>query len=100
MKLRDKIKRNGSMSKPITGTVLLVACSLLISACSGQPLSTREKGAIYGTAGGAATGAVIGAITGNPGAGAAIGAGLGLVGGALVGNSMQNRQTEQAQVQQ
>jgi len=49
-------------------------------------LSTREKGAIYGTASGAATGAIISA-------------GLGLVGGALTGNSMQNRQIEQAQPQ-
>jgi osmotically inducible lipoprotein OsmB len=78
---------------------MLVASALLFSACSGQPLSTREKGAAYGAVGGAATGAIIGAFTGNPGAGAAIGGGLGLLGGALIGNSMQNRETEQAQTQ-
>ena len=49
--------------------------------------------------GGAATGAIIGAFTVNPGAGAAIGGGLGLLGGALIGNAMQNRENEQAQTQ-
>ena len=49
-----------------------------VAACSGQPL---------------------GAAVGSPGAGAAIGGALGGVGGFAVGNSMQNRETQQAQTQ-
>jgi hypothetical protein len=67
--------------------------------CSGQPLSTREKGTLIGGGAGAATGAIIGAAVGAPGIGAAIGGGIGAVGGALIGNSMQNQETQQQQTQ-
>ena len=70
-----------------------------VAACSGQPLSTREKGTLGGVGIGAATGAIIGAAVGSPGAGAAIGGALGGVGGFAVGNSMQNREQQQAQTQ-
>src|SRR5215470_11371778 len=69
-----------------------------VAACSGQPLSTREKGTLGGVGLGAATGAIIGAAVGSPGAGAAIGGALGGVGGAVIGDQMQGqevRQTEQ-----
>jgi outer membrane protein with glycine zipper len=78
---------------------LAVIGALMLSACSGQPLSTREKGTLIGAGGGAALGAIIGAAVGSPGAGAAIGGAIGGVGGAVVGNSMQNREAQQAQTQ-
>ena len=99
MTLDSEIGQNLGPRMRIVRAAMLVASLLLFNACSGQPLSTREKGAAYGAVGGAATGAIIGAFTGNPGAGAAIGGGLGLLGGALVGNAMQNREHEQAQTQ-
>ncbi len=41
---------------------LLVAIAIVaVMGCSGQPLSTREKGTFIGTGVGAATGAIIGA---------------------------------------
>ena len=61
---------------------LFVAIAIVaVTACSGEPLSTREKGTFLGTGLGAATGAIIGAAVGAPLAGAAIGAGIGGVGG-------------------
>src|SRR3989442_11773074 len=61
--------------------VLAVAALVLVAAfglagCSGQPLSTREKGTLGGGVLGAGTGAIIGAAVGAPGAGAAIGRAL------------------------
>src|ERR1039458_2430306 len=71
---------------------LLVAIAIVaVVGCSGQPLSTREKGTFIGTGVGAATGAIIGAAVGNPLAGAAIGGGIGALGGYVVGNEMQNQ---------
>lgn len=64
--------------------------------CSGQPLSTREKGTLLGGGLGAATGAIIGAATGAPGAGAAIGGVLGAGGGFLVGNALQNNEIRES----
>ena len=73
---------------------LLVAIAIVVvMGCSGQPLSTREKGTFIGTGVGAATGAIIGAAVGNPLAGAAIGGGIGALGGYAVGNEMQNKKT-------
>src|SRR5258708_8654080 len=68
---------------------LALAGSLVIAGCSGQPLSTREKGTLGGTALGAGGGALIGAAVGHPLAGAAIGGVL--RGGAryAIRNSMQ-----------
>jgi len=70
----------------------LAFVSLLASGCSGQPLSTREKGLLGGGVLGAGTGAIIGAAVGHPGAGAAIGGGLGALTGGVIGNELQNRE--------
>ncbi len=71
-------------SKGIVGAgVLALAALIFLAGCSGQPLTTREKGTAVGGVLGAGTGAIIGAAIGAPGAGAAIGGALGLAGGAL-----------------
>jgi hypothetical protein len=74
-----------------------------LAGCSGQPLSTREKGTIGGGVIGAGTGAIIGAAVGAPGAGAAIGGALGAGTGYVVGNALQNQeltsQQQQGQIQ-
>ncbi|MGH7926166.1 MAG: OmpA family protein [Candidatus Binatia bacterium] len=72
---------------------------LLISACSGGSLTTREKGAGIGALGGAAAGGAIGAAVGHPGAGAAIGGVLGLGTGALIGDQLQGQENKQAEQQ-
>ena len=53
--------------------VTAIASILLLSGCSGGPLSTREKGAGIGALGGAAAGGIIGAAVRRPAAGALIG---------------------------
>jgi phage tail tape-measure protein len=80
---------------------LVVAVVLLcgMAGCSGQPLTTREKGTGIGALVGAGTGAIIGAAVGAPGAGAAIGGGIGAAGGFAVGNYLQNEETKHAQTQ-
>jgi outer membrane lipoprotein SlyB len=75
----------------ILSTMFFLGCS--------EPLTTREKGAVVGTVGGAGLGAIIGSATGNAGAGAGIGAAVGLLGGALIGDQMQARQNQDAEVQ-
>jgi phage tail tape-measure protein len=74
----------------IVGAAL--AAMLFIGGCSGQPLSTREKGTGIGALLGAGTGAIVGAAVGHPAAGAAIGGGLGGVTGFAVGNELQNQE--------
>ncbi|MFQ5804445.1 MAG: glycine zipper domain-containing protein [Candidatus Methylomirabilales bacterium] len=74
--------------------ISLIAVLALLSACAQRPLSTREQGAVTGTALGAGTGAIIGSATGNAGTGAAIGAGLGLLTGAIVGGAIENQREE------
>jgi len=72
--------------------VLLIALILLtnMTGCAGGPLSTRERLTLGGGALGAATGAVVGAATGGSAAvGAAIGGPVGLLGGFLIGDSLQ-----------
>src|SRR5215472_10056247 len=65
-----------------TVCVIMAAIALLaVAGCSGEPLSTREKGTLIGGGAGAATGAIIGAAVGAPGAGAAIGGAIGGIGG-------------------
>jgi uncharacterized protein YcfJ len=76
-----------------------VIAALAVIGCSGQPLSTREKGTGIGALLGAGTGAIIGAAVGSPGAGAAIGGALGAGGGFLVGNELQNREVSEQQTQ-
>lgn len=85
-------------SKLITAAVALVII-LAVAGCSGQPLSTREKGTGIGAIAGAATGAIIGAAVGAPGAGAAIGGAVGAGGGFLIGNALQNQEVKTQQTQ-
>ena len=85
------------LAKKSNGSVMAAAAIVLIGAfalagCSGQPLSTREKGTIGGGVLGAGTGAIIGAAVGAPGAGAAIGGALGAGTGYVVGNALQNQE--------
>jgi uncharacterized membrane protein len=84
---------------PLVKGLLIAAAIVAVIGCSGQPLSTREKGTFIGTGVGAATGAIIGAAVGAPLAGAAIGGGIGAVGGYAVGNAMQNQDHANAQTQ-
>lgn len=64
-----------------------------MSACSGQPLTTREKGTLGGGAIGAGGGALVGMAVGHPLAGAAIGGVVGAGAGMAVGNSLQNSES-------
>lgn len=84
--------------KKTMSTVSGFVLAVLLIGCS-EPLTTREKGAAIGTVGGAGVGAIIGSATGNAGAGAGIGAAVGLLGGALIGDQMQARQKQDAEVQ-
>ncbi len=77
----------------ITLTVLLLVGGSL--GCS-RPLTTREKGAVVGTATGAGLGAIIGSATGHAGAGAGIGSLIGLGAGALIGDQLQGQEQIQA----
>jgi len=86
-------------TRSIAMAILLAAAMLLASACSGEPLSTREKGTLGGGAIGAGTGAIIGAAVGAPGAGAAIGGAVGAGTGFAVGNAMQNQEVAQHHLQ-
>jgi osmotically inducible lipoprotein OsmB len=80
--------------KPIRNLMVAVALAvpLTMSACSGQPLTTREKGTLGGGAIGAGGGALIGLAVGHPLAGAAIGGVVGAGTGFAVGNHMQNEE--------
>jgi len=69
-------------SSILLGTLLLTAAG-----CSGGPLTTREKGALFGGVGGAGIGALAGG-----GKGAAIGGAAGALGGAVIGDQMQRRE--------
>jgi uncharacterized protein YcfJ len=85
------------MKKTIT-TVSAIVLAVGFLGCS-EPLTTREKGAAIGTVTGAGLGAIIGSATGNAGAGAGIGAAVGLLGGALIGDQLQARQNQEAEIQ-
>jgi osmotically inducible lipoprotein OsmB len=90
-------RRGGTTMNEFSGKILLaIAASLIFAACTGAPLSTREKGTLGGGALGAGAGAIVGSAVGSPGAGAAIGGGLGLLGGYAVGNELQNNQNANA----
>ena len=80
--------------------VTVIASTLLLSGCSGGPLSTREKGAGIGALGGAAAGGIIGAAVRRPAAGALIGGALGLGAGALIGDQLQGHENTNYQQQQ
>ncbi len=77
----------------ITMTALLLFGGSL--GCS-APLTTREKGAVIGTAAGAGLGAIIGSATGHAGPGAGIGSLIGLGAGALIGDRIQGQQQAHA----
>jgi uncharacterized protein YcfJ len=67
-----------------------IAGAVTLSACSGQPLTTREKGTLGGAAIGTGGGALVGLAVGHPLAGAAIGGVVGAGTGMAIGNSLQN----------
>ena len=93
-----KYSRNSNKAGLATMAFVLVA-AFTLAGCSGQSLSTREKGTLGGGVLGAGAGAIIGAAVGSPGAGAAIGGALGAGTGYVISNSMQNNQDAQAQTQ-
>ena len=74
--------------RALSWLILGLASVVLFAACSGEPLSTREKGGLLGGALGAGSGAIIGAAVGHPLAGAAIGAPIGLLTGGIIGDSL------------
>ena len=80
------------MRNYIARLVFVLAATFFLMACSGRPLSTREKGTLLGGVVGAGSGAIIGSAVGAPGAGAAIGGALGAGTGYVVGNSLQNNE--------
>ncbi len=80
------------LNETFTTVVGAVAIAASLASCSGEPLSTREKGTFIGTGVGAAGGAVVGAAVGAPLAGAAIGGVAGGATGYAVGNHIQNEQ--------
>src|SRR5258707_15430348 len=80
------------MRNYIARLVFALAATFFLVACSGQPLSTREKGTLLGGVVGAGSGAIIGSAVGAPGAGAAIGGALGAGTGYVVGNGLQNNE--------
>jgi hypothetical protein len=79
--------------------VTALAAAMLAGAigCSGEPLTTREKGTLAGGAIGAGGGALVGAAVGAPGAGAAIGGVTGAGAVYLIGNHMQNEEIRQGE---
>jgi osmotically inducible lipoprotein OsmB len=86
-------------TKTVLTAILLSTAISMLSACSGEPLSTREKGTLAGGALGAGTGAIVGSAVGTPGAGAAIGGALGAGTGFVVGNELQNQEVRQSHIQ-
>jgi hypothetical protein len=80
------------INKTFTTAVAALTLAASLAGCSGEPLSTREKGTFIGTGVGAAGGAVVGAAVGAPLAGAAIGGVAGGATGYAVGNHIQNEQ--------
>jgi len=70
--------------------LLMLLTFVSLTGCAGGPLSTRERLTLGGGALGAATGALVGAASGGSAAvGAAIGGPVGLIGGFLIGDSLQ-----------
>jgi len=71
---------------------VLTVAMLLAGAGCGVPLTTREQGALGGALVGAGAGALIGRATHHAAwKGAAIGGGAGLLGGALIGDRLEQR---------
>jgi hypothetical protein len=84
---------------PMAVAALVLGAAFALAGCTGQPLSTREKGTLGGGVLGAGTGAIIGAAVGHPAAGAAIGGALGAGTGYVVGNALQNQEVTSQQQQ-
>jgi len=80
--------------KNLIALLFSLMMALAIIGCSGEPLSTREKGTLLGGAAGAGAGALVGGAVGHPGAGAAIGGVGGAAAGYGIGNHMQNEQEQ------
>jgi hypothetical protein len=80
------------INKTIATILSAVVLAVSVAGCSGEPLTTREKGTMIGTGVGAAGGAIVGAAVGAPAAGAAIGGAAGAATGFAVGNHLQNEQ--------
>ena len=68
---------------------LLVLVLITLAGCT-----TTEKGAAVGGVIGAGTGAIIGHQSGKTGTGALIGGAAGLIGGALIGNAIDDEDEE------
>jgi uncharacterized protein YcfJ len=83
------------VSRTVRIGVGVVMVAVMLGGCS-QPLSTREKGTLWGGGIGAASGAIIGAAVGHPGAGAAIGGGMGALTGGLIGDQLQGQENRTA----
>ena len=78
----------GGRSGGIFSRALLPATlAIVLAACSGQPATRGESGAITGALVGAGGGAIVGNEVGSAGGGAAIGAAAGGVAGAMVGHA-------------
>jgi hypothetical protein len=84
--------KNMKMKKTIMTITGAITLTTALAGCSGEPLSTREKGTLVGTGVGAAGGAVVGAAVGAPLAGAAVGGVAGGATGFAVGNHIQNEE--------
>src|SRR6266481_9512204 len=100
--LRPSNKSDGGVTVATTlilGAAFLLAGCFVLTGCSGQPLSTREKGTLGGGVLGAGTGAIVGAAVGHPAAGAAIGGALGAGTGYVVGSALQNQENVSRQQQ-
>jgi uncharacterized protein YcfJ len=70
-----------------------------VCGCSGEPLTSREKGTLAGGGLGGVAGTVNGAATGAPAIGAVLRTVLGAGGGFLVGNALQNNEIHDAHTQ-
>jgi surface antigen len=68
-------------------TLSILVAAALAAGLAGCATNT-ETGMLVGGAGGAAAGAAIGSASGHAGSGAVIGGAIGLIGGGMVGNSM------------
>ena len=82
-----------------TSGTLVVFSVLFLAGCSQTP-SKAVTGGATGAAIGAGTGAIIGSQTGDAGAGTAIGAGIGAAAGALVGNSLDQMDLENEELEE
>jgi Glycine zipper len=96
--MKVSFSNRGNRGLMVAAAIALVG-AFALAGCSGQPLSTREKGTIGGGVLGAGTGAIIGAAVGAPGAGAAIGGALGAGTGYVIGNALQNQEVTSRQQQ-